>query len=246
VEIYGDFYIHVLLGDIKFIEYVLQQKATLGDKINQFEKALGELQEEHNSKWEKIQRKLVAYGSQLKDIFAQLNTALNSYSDRLSGGKFDLLQTDELNALEKEIEKVTEEYSKIVLDFNYGNPVEKSNTYEVERIKQKLLPPLNISRAIVNTLYYLIRNSKDASLNLLNIFGKASVGKTHLACRIAQEKIEQGLPMILLLGKPFTVAPPLERQLLQILDIPKLFMGNFCSSSAICRQSTPNKNSNSN
>lgn len=220
VETYGDFCIHALLGDTKFIEYVLQQKVTLGNNINKFEKALRELQEEHNIKWEKIQRKLVAYGSQLKDIFVQLNTALNSYYDRLSAGKFDLLQTDELNSLEKEIEKVTEEYSKIVLDFDYGNPIERSNDYEVERIKQKFLPPLNMGHAIVNTLYYLIQNSKNASLNLLNIFGKASVGKTHLACRIAQERIEQGLPVILLLGKPFTVTPPLERQLLQILDIP--------------------------
>lgn len=223
VETYGDFRIHALLGDTKFREYVLKQKETLENNIDKFENAFVELQEKDKVEWEETQRKLTAYGSQLKDSFAQLKAALNSYYDRLSAGKFDLLQTDELSSLEKEIEKAMEDYSKITQDFDSGHPRQQSNEYEIERIRQKFFLPLNVSQAIINDSYYFIQNCKDASQNILNIFGKANVGKTHLACRIAQERIDQSLPVILLLGKPFAVTPPLERQLLQILDIPQSY-----------------------
>jgi hypothetical protein len=158
----------------------------------------------------------------LKDTFAQLKAALNIIM-------IDYLRVNSiycklmmLSSLEKKLRKLLKITPKIE-DFDSVHPHQQSNEYEIERIKQKFFLPLNVSQAIINDSYYFMQNCKDASQNILNIFGKASIGKTHLACRIAQQRIDQGLPVILLLGKPFAVTPPLERQLLQILDIPQSY-----------------------
>ncbi len=62
----------------------------------------------------------------------------------------------------------------------------------------------------------------------LHILGEAGKGKTHLAAHICSERIEHGLPAILLLGRQFTSNSPIEDQLRQILDIPPAFSWQDC------------------
>lgn len=57
----------------------------------------------------------------------------------------------------------------------------------------------------------------------LHIFGNAGFGKTHLCCHVCQERLERGLPALLILGAHFTTGEPLEKQLLSILDIPPAY-----------------------
>lgn len=57
----------------------------------------------------------------------------------------------------------------------------------------------------------------------LHIFGDAGFGKTHLCCCVCQERLDEGLPALLILGAHFTTGEPLEKQILAILDIPSSY-----------------------
>ncbi|RKZ24692.1 hypothetical protein DRQ26_07055, partial [bacterium] len=57
----------------------------------------------------------------------------------------------------------------------------------------------------------------------LHIFGGAGVGKTHIASHICHERLESGLPALLMLGLHFTSDQPLQKQLLDILDVPSSY-----------------------
>jgi hypothetical protein len=54
----------------------------------------------------------------------------------------------------------------------------------------------------------------------LHVSGEASMGKTHLALSIFEDRIKEGLPAIFLFGKEFKTDAPFYEQLRQILDIP--------------------------
>jgi len=228
IETQADLFVHSLLDDNVFREYLSQRKTVLRNYVDRFEEALNELQKEDYIDWKGTKRKLVAYVNQLRSSFNRLDKTLANYYDWLCSGQFDLLKTDEFSSLQNEITENIREYSKIVLDFDPSKMPyqgESSNhVYHINKVREKSLSPLSIAKEIVDFLYDVIKNSKNATLNYLSIFGKASVGKTHLACRIAKERIESDLPAVLLLGKPFSSNPPLEQQILLVLDIPR----NYC------------------
>jgi len=54
----------------------------------------------------------------------------------------------------------------------------------------------------------------------INIFGEAEIGKTHISCHICEKRVNNNLPAILLLGRDFTRDKPIEKKILEILDIP--------------------------
>lgn len=62
----------------------------------------------------------------------------------------------------------------------------------------------------------------------LHISGMAGVGKTHISHNICYEKLKSGSPALLILGRYFTSDQPLRNQLLDILDIPRVYnLKNF-------------------
>ena len=57
----------------------------------------------------------------------------------------------------------------------------------------------------------------------LNIFGKAGVGKTHIACNICEDRLKNGLPALFVRGRLFTTNQSIEGQLQDILGISLYF-----------------------
>ena len=57
----------------------------------------------------------------------------------------------------------------------------------------------------------------------LNIFGKAGVGKTHIACNICEDRLKNGLPALFVRGSLFTTNQSIEGQLQDILGISLYF-----------------------
>jgi hypothetical protein len=56
-----------------------------------------------------------------------------------------------------------------------------------------------------------------------HILGDAGVGKTHIASFVCHERLDAGLPAVLIRGNHFTHERPLEEQFRSILDIPPTF-----------------------
>lgn len=225
VETHADIAVHSLLVDDVLREYLLKQKRKLQNYLSQFNDAFNELQEEDDIGWKETKRRLITYANQLRINFDQLTKTFADYYDCVCSGQFDLLKTHEFGAVLNEIMENTTAYSKILSDFDpsemsYGGD-NNIHAYYVSKVKEKSLLPVSISEEIVDLLHDLIEKCSNASQNCLNIFGKASVGKTHLVCSIVKERIEHELPAILLLGKPFSSNLPLEQQMLLMLDVPR-------------------------
>ncbi|MDJ0625780.1 MAG: hypothetical protein QNJ31_05375 [Candidatus Caenarcaniphilales bacterium] len=77
----------------------------------------------------------------------------------------------------------------------------------------------NLDSQIIRTKYFFDREVKSTENPLILLIGKAMVGKTHLFCDIAKERIENNLPTILCLGDQFNnLDHPIE-QLSKFLDL---------------------------
>ena len=79
--------------------------------------------------------------------------------------------------------------------------------------------------------------------NVLILTGEAGIGKTHLLCDIARQRVDSGLPTIFLAGQLFLGKEPPWVQALQHLDLSGLeaevFLGALGSYRAIVRRSRP-------
>jgi hypothetical protein len=225
IDTKADLSIHSLLSDDSFKEYISQQRMKLREYIIRFEETLSDFQKEEYIDWIETKRKILAYCAQIKAIFGRLDNALNELCDWLSSGRFDLLNKSKLTSLVEEYREVVKDYSKTILEFDPARlpytGARDSHEYQINNVRRKSSLPLEIVEEAESFLYYLAENNKKTTTNYLNIFGKASVGKTHLVCNIARERIQCNLPVILLAGKPFSTKSTIEGQILTILDIPR-------------------------
>jgi hypothetical protein len=101
------------------------------------------------------------------------------------------------------------------------------NERQSRRIAQRTLQsPGNFAANFMDRFRSVIERLKKLREPDLHAFGDAGFGKTHLCCHVCRERLESGLPAVLVLGKHFTTEQPLEQQLLSILDIPPTYSWN--------------------
>jgi hypothetical protein len=227
-ETHVDFCIHALLSDSVFREYLKEQVESLKGRIAEFDKAVEELREtDSRIAWQDVRSKLMTYSNQLRTSFVEIARALIDTNDYLSSGRFEQIKQINWDSMESELKKRLDDYSGTVRDFEpeklrYEGADEEQEIVS-SYIRQKTNAPLYIANEVANLLYEIKSNIERTSLHDLHIFGGAGLGKTHVACHICQERIANDLPAILLLGKHFTGNLPLEKQILQILDIPSSY-----------------------
>lgn len=223
--------IHSILEDKTFVEYLLQKIDMLKNILRQFGQASNELQKEDDQiEWKETRDKTLYFTHQLTDSFTRLLNVLGDYSNWIVLGQFNQVESTNLESIETEISEVIRDYTKTILDFDSTKmPYSGQNNINddsVERVRRKIIAPLNAGKEIADVFYEIIKKLKNARLNCVNIFGKPYIGKTNLSCDICQERIENNLPAILLLGKQFSLTTPIEEQILRILDIPQNYSWN--------------------
>lgn len=228
----ADFYVHALLDEIEFREDFEQKNGNLRNYIHQFGTAFENLKDEDDKlvDWSNTKKKLLAYATQMGAVFAQLDKTFTEISIYLHSNQFDQIKRIDLSSMEQAAEETVREYSQILHDFDpehlsfHGE--EKTRRSHVSNIRRVSTSPLYISQEVVSLLHSVKQNINTVNQNQLTLFGKASIGKTHIACHICQDRISKNLPAILLLGKHFFVGSPIEKQILQILDIPDRYSWN--------------------
>lgn len=133
---------------------------------------------------------------------------------------------NELEILEQNIDKVEKEVSEKYYKFEQNNSDKCGQNYFGEE--------LSWLRKISNRNYQFKRDFKDSiDFKLVNnpfliIEGGAGSGKSHLLGDIANDRIKQGLPIILLVGQTFNNNSTIEQNILNQLDLTCDF-SNFLS-----------------
>ncbi len=116
-------------------------------------------------------------------------------------------------------EKITQEY--------------QTNPYEAE---QRTL--YRLQGALGDTLEQLEEAEPLVNGDVLILTGEAGIGKTHLLCDIARQRVDSGLPTILLTGQQFLTKDPPWVQALQHLDLSGLEADVFLGALEATAQST--------
>lgn len=220
-----DFGIHALLGDSSFREYLKEQLANLNGLIEKFDEATEELCEtETKIDWKDTRDRLLAYSTELKTNFLMIKGALVDFNGYLSTGQFGQIERIDWNLMEAELKEKIDDYYRTARDFEQEklpySSTDKEQENAISYIRQKIYEPIYAARQIASSFYGIKNSLEQISQQELHIFGGAGFGKTHIACHICKERISNGLPAILMLGKHITSDSPLEQQILRILDVP--------------------------
>lgn len=223
-----DFRIHSLLCDSIFSQYLKGQMESLEGYIAEFDNVVEELRESRSRiDWQDVRNKLITYSNQLRKSFVEIARVLFNTNDYLSSGRFKQIEQIDWDSIERELKKRIDDYIRTVRNFDPEklpyNGKKELQKIVIHYIEKKSSAPLYIANKVAGLLFEIMDNMKGTDLHDLHIFGGAGVGKTHIACHICQDRITNGLPAILLLGKQFTGNVPLEKQILQILDIPNSY-----------------------
>lgn len=97
---------------------------------------------------------------------------------------------------------------------------------------------IRFRREITETGAVLAAAERYVNSNLMIIEGAAGTGKTHLLCDFANQRIEHGLPTVLLMGQQFGTSDDPWRQALSHLDLFTLDAERFAGALEAAAQST--------
>lgn len=221
----AEFEIHCLLADSKFIKFVKENLNKMKYGLNNFS--------ENKREFEKINLNPIPIDLQTKILKALNNfdecqmkilPHIQSFLILIEDGfiekalDFELRDNDDL----KEEIAILRDYSDSIYKLIRESPKEqKDSILHIWNDKlYKLLDSLNEFELVFFEIERALAYFKKSEIN---IFGEAEIGKTHISCHICEERVNNNLPAILLLGRDFTRDKPIEKKILEILDIPSQY-----------------------
>lgn len=224
--------IHQFLGDAAFIENFSHQIQELDNDLKKHTQAVAELNsfDPHQIQLNDEKKELLVAVIPLNESLSNAVAYLQHAHTLLQEHKFEEIQQSDWNPIYDQMDKTYKAYGYTSAAFDIdaipytGRQEEKSSV-------------LNQARHIIVAPHYLAATFMDSwrdvrsrldSINTpdLHVLGHAGVGKTHIASHICQERIDAGLPALLLRGGSFTSDQPLTQQLRTILDIPPTYSWN--------------------
>ena len=138
--------------------------------------------------------------------FKEKNTQLLRKLDELDVVGVDKIDFDTINDLALELDSVTDEYIHVLRRIKSETKESYQSNYDYR------LHELNKLKLVRNiySLTSLLRSNQALLVNVsaLLLLGKAGMGKTHLLCDIAKNRIKSQLPTVLLLGEQFNATEP--------------------------------------
>lgn len=226
--------IHAILSDHTFAEH-------LTVSIEKLEKELEDLNDAVDSLNKPIQKDIV-WDAEKKDNVAiatkPLQDVLIKTIDQFKHAKVLLKKNMLFEAQAIDWDCVFKELEDELS--TYRTAIDESNISEIEYTGESPYKAriLDDTRWLVHRPESIIANLLDDFLNFelykcklinrseLKIFGNAGVGKTHIACNICEDRLNNRLPALFVRGNLFTDDQPIQAQLLKILDIPSSYSFN--------------------
>lgn len=223
-----DFLVHCVLGDKYFVEALIRIQKEIALDIREANELLSELRKSATIK---------KWGHDV-DIFFELARNLNDCVKEALDYLAHHIRLVRLSKIEKArrtdfadiIDRITLLLEKCYKSYHslYDKKVrteetsskEKENEKErAERALNKIYRPLSVIDEIIDKFHQFSKYQVDFKRSFLNIFGEAGIGKTHISCNICNERVQNGLPAILLHGGHFGT-DQIESKVKEICDIP--------------------------
>ena len=232
-----DTYIHALLGDRSFtdqitewIEKLEEYNLELKEAINDFHKSsvLYEIEWNKDEKLKVIEAAVLLQDSLLKIIFEFKQARELLIEKRLA--EFQAINWELIIKHLKEYlctyRKVENESGMSKISYT-GNGREEYEQQVLRHARNLVHHPDSLISNVLDDFHY----SAEYQLELINqpnlhILGGAGIGKTHIACNICEDRLNNGLPALFVRGNLFTADQPIETQLLKKLDIPSSYSFN--------------------
>ena len=221
--------IHAFLGDMTFAQFVAEQVTDFEDEFKKYREAVTELENQrpYQVDWSDTKRDLLAAADPLQDALASAIEQLKQAHDFLNEQRFDELKLVDCDTVQAQVERTYNAYIEAESAFDVSKIIYNGKKEDREHILREITQSIGMPRWVAATLMDKLRGVipklNHISQPDLHIFGGAGVGKTHIASHICHERLETGLPALLVLGRHFTSDHPLQKQLLDILDIPSTY-----------------------
>lgn len=129
-----------------------------------------------------------------------------------------------IEKLNKVLYECENEYTNKKANQNDGKRQSRYSTNPFQERRYRLMA---LQRELWDLSESLENANRLASTNLLLLTGEAGTGKTHLLCDIANRRIKEGYPIVLLMGQRFISESEPWTQVLQQLDLPGLSAEEF-------------------
>lgn len=229
VETNIDDKIHALLGDEAFIKHFTEQVESLENELAEYQRAFQSLinSKPYGVDWGDTKVDIIAVAEELQDALTSATEQLKRAINLLSEQRLDDVRLLEWASLLAGMEQVYNRYREKEAKFNVEKLVFDGTEEQRERfqreIEQIVYLPIAMASDIIGDLHNAVSQLSYSSQPDFHILGKAGIGKTHIASHICHERLQAGLPAILLFGRSFTSDQPLQQQLLYILDIPSTY-----------------------
>lgn len=219
--------IHAILGDHAFAEHITDSIEKLEEELEDLNDAVDNLNKpiQKDIVWDAAKKDNVAIATKpLQDVLIKTIDQFKHAKVLLKENMLFEAQVIDWDCVFKEINEALS---------TYRTAIDESNISEIEYTgespyKERILDD---TRWLVHRPESIIANLLDDFLNFelykfklidrseLKIFGNAGVGKTHIACNICENRLNNGLPALFVRGKLFTDDQPIEKKLLKILNI---------------------------
>ena len=234
-----DSQVHYLLGDSTFVASLVAHKTDLREERQAFLKAIETIQSHRRqNEWKKDAAELYKLCNELcpaiNDKISLISSAASSVADGQMGEVFTIDLSPGLESIKNFEEKYRQSYytireKKIKPDKGLAREGKEAND-RAQAVLDKFYKPLEIVDRVKDDLHKAAKLINDLKRTDLQIFGEAGIGKTHLTCHTSDERVQGGLPAILLLGGQFTRHQTLEQRVHDICDIPASYSwGDFVS-----------------
>ncbi len=228
-ETHIDARIHGLLGDEVFASHITDQVSDVRCLLEECKEAINDLRSDrpHQVDWMDAKDGVIAACEPLQNALEEAVAQLEKACGYLNGHQLDVLRQSDWSPVLEQMEQAYEEYRKAESAFDLSQ-IEYSGKDEVRDwtlSETELIVHRPASRAIslMDALRGVFDQISYTSQTELHILGNAGVGKTHIACHICHERLDAGLPALMVLGSQFTSDRPLSEQLRGILDIPPAY-----------------------
>jgi len=238
-ETSADTCIHALLGDEEFVKQIEKWVVELREKLSELKEhskiteRVDIIKRDYSCEieWdEKNKLKIVKAAELLQKAMAgiinQLEQAHKLYAEKKITEAKAICQQN----FKKQLCDAVDNYSEITDESSIPKITcigrEGNKDTALHSIRNAINSPASLLRGLLDNFFpELFSLCKFVGQSELNILGEAGIGKTHIACNIADERLKSELPAIFIRGSSFSKGQ-IEDQLRKILDIPPSYSWN--------------------
>jgi len=224
----ADAYLHAFLGDAAFAKSIAERLTVFEGEFEEFRQAVTELKSDkpYGVDWRDLKTTLLSPVERLEDTLTEAIKQLRKARDYLEEQQLDEVRLLNWDALWSQMEQAYKSYeaaSAIDISTLGYKGEERNREFILREVEGILHRPSGMAANLMDDLRGAMARFNQISQADLHLLGNAGIGKTHLSSHICHERLESGLPALLVLGLHFTSDQPLQTQLLNILDVPTAY-----------------------